>query len=575
MKTCYYELLGVESNATDTEIKKAYRRQAIIHHPDKNPNTIDESTENFNLIRSAYEVLSDPQERAWYDSHKNQILQDDSGNGYNGYDDDGYAPINVGTSVQDLLKFFDPSLYSIYDSSPAGYYGIINKIFDQLMKEEIEAGKQEGLKGFDFYETSKEYIHDCDFYLYKFGNENSEWNEVVRKFYSTWGDFQSVKNFNWFDEYRYSEAPDRRVRRAMEKENKKLRDDARKEYNETVRSFVYFIKKRDPRVKANANHEKELRKKKLKEQKEMSKMQSAKDRMKHAEKVKKYELQDWQKIDDDDLEEFYNNNGVKLDSDDDDNNEKIDITQNISDDEEIIEQEIFECVICDKVFKSEKQLSAHEKSKKHLTQLNALKRQMKKEGIHLGLDEDLTYADEETFYDAEEEVDKTEETTIPDIKSNNIPQDHDEIDHSLNSDDFSLTETIDILVEDDYAPSSNKSKKKKKKKKQQQQKQFENIFNDDPLEDKPLDDLLASLDKKLKIQKDESITEEDNVEQSPEPTASTKKSKKKKNKESVNELKCSVCQEIFPSRNKLFQHVNSTGHAAPPPKSKKSKSKKK
>lgn len=74
MKTCYYELLGVETHASDLELKKAYRKKALQYHPDKNPDNVEEATQKFAVIRAAYEVLSDPQERAWYDSHKEQIL---------------------------------------------------------------------------------------------------------------------------------------------------------------------------------------------------------------------------------------------------------------------------------------------------------------------------------------------------------------------------------------------------------------------------------------------------------------------------------------------------------------------
>ena len=59
--------------ASEDEIKKAYRRQALRWHPDKNPTRVDEAKERFTAIGLAYEVLSDPQERAWYDSHKNEL----------------------------------------------------------------------------------------------------------------------------------------------------------------------------------------------------------------------------------------------------------------------------------------------------------------------------------------------------------------------------------------------------------------------------------------------------------------------------------------------------------------------
>ena len=67
-KRDYYETLGVHKNASDTEIKKAYRKQAMQHHPDKNPDN-HEAVEKFKEATEAYEVLSDPQKRASYDQY--------------------------------------------------------------------------------------------------------------------------------------------------------------------------------------------------------------------------------------------------------------------------------------------------------------------------------------------------------------------------------------------------------------------------------------------------------------------------------------------------------------------------
>ncbi len=68
----YYKLLGVEKDASENEIKKAYRKLAIVHHPDKNPD--DESAaEKFKEIGEAYECLSDEQKRARYDSGEDLI----------------------------------------------------------------------------------------------------------------------------------------------------------------------------------------------------------------------------------------------------------------------------------------------------------------------------------------------------------------------------------------------------------------------------------------------------------------------------------------------------------------------
>ncbi|KAJ3189364.1 hypothetical protein HDU85_002993 [Gaertneriomyces sp. JEL0708] len=65
----YYATLGVSKDATDEEIKKAYRRLALKWHPDKNPDKREEAEQNFKLVCEAYEVLSDPQKRSVYDRY--------------------------------------------------------------------------------------------------------------------------------------------------------------------------------------------------------------------------------------------------------------------------------------------------------------------------------------------------------------------------------------------------------------------------------------------------------------------------------------------------------------------------
>jgi molecular chaperone DnaJ len=64
----YYEVLGVAKNASDAEIKKAYRRLAMKHHPDRNPDSED-AEKRFKDVKEACEMLSDPQKRAAYDQY--------------------------------------------------------------------------------------------------------------------------------------------------------------------------------------------------------------------------------------------------------------------------------------------------------------------------------------------------------------------------------------------------------------------------------------------------------------------------------------------------------------------------
>jgi curved DNA-binding protein len=62
----YYKILGVERNASEEEIRKAYRKLALQYHPDRNPGN-KEAEERFKEINEAYQVLIDPQKRAHYD----------------------------------------------------------------------------------------------------------------------------------------------------------------------------------------------------------------------------------------------------------------------------------------------------------------------------------------------------------------------------------------------------------------------------------------------------------------------------------------------------------------------------
>ncbi len=65
-KQDYYEVLGVDRNVTEEDIKKVYRKLALKYHPDRNPGD-KKSEEKFKEILEAYQVLSDPQKRATYD----------------------------------------------------------------------------------------------------------------------------------------------------------------------------------------------------------------------------------------------------------------------------------------------------------------------------------------------------------------------------------------------------------------------------------------------------------------------------------------------------------------------------
>jgi molecular chaperone DnaJ len=80
MKEDYYEILGVSKSASATEIKKAYRKQALKYHPDKNPGDA-KAEELFKKSAEAYEVLSNPDKRAKYDQFGHAAFE---GGGFGG-----------------------------------------------------------------------------------------------------------------------------------------------------------------------------------------------------------------------------------------------------------------------------------------------------------------------------------------------------------------------------------------------------------------------------------------------------------------------------------------------------------
>ncbi|KAJ6715799.1 DNAJ PROTEIN JJJ1-like protein [Salix koriyanagi] len=354
---CHYEVLGLSRDSSPEEIRSAYKKLALRRHPDKlvqSGLSQAEATAQFQELVQAYEVLSDPKERAWYDSHRSQILFSDPNSGNS-------VPDSV---IPNLFSFFSNTVYSGYTDSGRGFYKVYSDVFEKIYSNEVNFCRKLGL-GLDS-------VRDAPL----IGNLQCDYAQVSA-FYNYWLGFSTVMDFCWVDQYDVMAGQNRKSRRVMEEENKKLRKKARREYNETVRGLGEFVKKRDKRVidmlvKKNA----EMERKKEEEKERKKKLE--RERM---ERLRAYEEPEWARV----------------------NEEEVDGMEGFEEEEDKGKKgnggkELY-CVVCGKKFKSEKQWKNHEQSKKHKEKVAELRESFQDEDDER---EDIEEDDLEKNEDVEE-----------------------------------------------------------------------------------------------------------------------------------------------------------------------------
>ncbi|CAM0949812.1 unnamed protein product [Alopecurus aequalis] len=352
-KRCYYEILGLSRDCSPSEIKLAFRRLALSLHPDKQPpgSDVAAATAAFQEVQHAHSVLSDPQERAYYDSHRSQILFADPVSSRSGS--------ASASPVPDLFSFFSTSAFSGFSDSGRGFYKVYGDVFDKVYAQEVAYARRMGIPT-DSIPTPP-----------VIGNLDSYYTQVTG-FYNYWLGFGSVMDFGWAAEWDASRGESRRDRRLMEEDNKKAMRKARREYNDAVRGLAAFCKKRDKRVVDMT-----LKKKAEEAKKKMEEMERKKaEERKKKERAMAYQEPEWARVDEDDL--------VFEEEEDEETRDKR-------------KEELY-CVACNKKFKSEKQWKNHEQSKKHKDKVTELRIAFKEE------EEALKEANEEAGGDGEDSV---------------------------------------------------------------------------------------------------------------------------------------------------------------------------
>ncbi|XP_074546996.1 dnaJ homolog subfamily C member 21 isoform X2 [Halichoeres trimaculatus] len=520
---CHYEVLGVKRDAGDDDLKKAYRKLALKWHPDKNLDNAEDAAEQFKLIQAAYDVLSDPQERAWYDNHRDALLK---GGVTGDYEDDSI----------DLLQYFTVTCYSGFGDDEKGFYTIYRNLFESIVKEEMEHGKVDD-------EEEEEAFPP-------FGDSQSDYDSVVHVFYGYWQSFCTRKNFAWKEEYDTRQASNRWEKRAMEKENKKTREKGRKERNELVRQLVAFVRKRDRRVQAHRKLVEEQNAEKAKKVEEMRRKQ----RLDQAKLAEEYKEQSWaamselekelQQIEAQYGEEF----GDASESDDEEldaeTQEKNEVEGEDAEqaDEDELNNDYYDdlyCPACDKSFKSDKAMKNHGKSKKHREMVALLRQQLEEEDELLGLNlngKDGREEEEEQEEDGEEE-------------------------------------------EEEDKPRQKLSKKQKRKKKQQKV-VTSTVAEEEEKEEKAKPTTNEEEAPEKPAETAEPTEPETQEDLPPVEVKSCGKTKGKKgggkdkpknvksnmggepNPEKEVLLRCVTCNNEFPTRNKLFDHLKTSGHAS-------------
>ncbi len=416
------------------------------------------------------------QERAWYDAHREAILR---GGGLG-------EEVDVGGI--DLFPYFSSSCYRGFGDDDHGFYKVYEALF-QTLCEEDQTYSDEVLR------------------YPPFGDSTAA-DDVWLSFYDFFSAYSTPRSYAWLDKYDTRQAENRRVARLMEKDNKKIRDAARKERNELIRQLAKFVRKRDRRVQQfNLRLEEKIA-----------------ENTRKTEEKRKQHLEERAKMLEEAVEKQQGAFGMEAME-----SELLNLEQNYDSEEE--EEENY-CVACNKQLRNAKAYQSHLKQKKHLEQVKLLREAITEHDVAADLAEmgfDLTSesAMKEETEEQEEDLSQSESSFNQKAQKKARrnkkvreapPEESLGVSAAHRGEGAQVTEVtngdLDSGVGEDKESSSETQKKVKKSRRAK--KNGPNANNQ--------------------------------VERDQREGGST-------------ELLCLVCNNVFGSKNKLFAHLKSSGHA--------------
>ncbi|KAJ7641145.1 hypothetical protein FB45DRAFT_1053737 [Roridomyces roridus] len=298
-----YAILDVPESATAEEIKRAYKKKALEHHPDKNTDDVEGATKRFRRVQEAYQTLSDYEARAEYDSTRDRTTEATPSKPRPQRPPQPFSPPGSWTEDEDediaprgtwwdwVASFgtpksgyhprrFTPEAYSAANRVPFpegitldDIYQFIESIQHLDLSRDTHDIRSRYRKISNFFfclayderlwhsPTSNAHAHRT---YPDFGSGHSVWSEQdydflglvdssgaheVAPFYAFWGTFKTLKNFEWISPYRCPPGCHPRDIRHCKKLNRIHQEKAQKAYNEMIQTLVNGLKDYDPRYR--------------------------------------------------------------------------------------------------------------------------------------------------------------------------------------------------------------------------------------------------------------------------------------------------------------------------------------